>query len=350
MKITKETLKILAPLSDHRSQVLDKPKTAEETRIGDGWSADASTPTISHAEFVATIILPALQATCTRFGQETVASEIVELTLPIYKLEKKCGNLQAPSDEAAAFLSCTLRGGDEQGNISDNVRSPILAEKYGIKDVFGPISELGIVHQKTRVFCPTKFFHHHACRMGEVIDNFSQADYHAYIKVCKNLLQHGVYDWSIENSPEKWGMLRPSIRLYGMSAVLTPMAQAMIDIAHLPGTKETKYRYSLMARTIRGLYPIMIPKVRTNGVSEINKMLQPIVDFVLEASRNGAFKADDAYYGSIEGKFFTALVNDYFNSIKGKGIQQTLTEIRPYWFDKLSRKDSDQEGPELIQE
>jgi hypothetical protein len=282
--------------------------------------------------------LPALEEACKRFGQETVAVEIVEVTLPIYKREVKYGVNKIPSDDAAAFLSCTLRGIWEEGNVSANVVNPILAAKYGIKYVFKPISELGVVHQKMKVFCTSKFFHHHACRMGEVIDNFSQADYLAYIEVCKLLLRNGIYDWSIENKPEQWGMLRPSIRLYGMEAVLMPMAQAMIDIGHLPGTKEIKYKYSMMCSTIRGLYPIMIPKMRVNGVDEINKILRPIVDFILDLAKEGAFQTGDAYYSTVEGQFFRSLGGEYVEDIKGKGIKQVLTEIRLPWLKKLTKK------------
>lgn len=338
MKITSKTRRILAPLSNHRSQLLNKPETPAKMSIGGGWSSNPNTPTVSHADFVADAVLPALETTCTRFGQEKVAAEIVAVTLPIYKREKKYGECKVPSDEAAAFLSCTLRGGHECGNISANVVNPTLAEKYGIEYVFGPISELGVVHQITNVFSPSKFFHHHACRMGEVIDNFTRTDYLAYIEVCKNLLHHGVYDWSIENDPEQWGMLRPSIRLYGMSAVLAPMAQAMIDIAHLPGTKDLKYQYSMMSWTIDGLYPIMLPKVRNNGVGEINKMIRPIVDFVLELSKKGAFKNNEAYYRTIEGQFFNSLTDDYLDDIKKKDIQQVLKEIRTHWLKELTKK------------
>ncbi|MFA6459241.1 MAG: hypothetical protein WCV79_02490 [Candidatus Paceibacterota bacterium] len=315
--------------------------TPAEMSIGGGWSENPDTPTVSHADFVADAVLPALETACKRFGQERVAAEIVEVALPIYKREATLGNGKSnrKSDETAAFLSCTMRGGHENGNISANVTNPMLAEKYGVRYVFGPISELGVVHQETNVFGSTgKFFHHHACRMGEVVDNFSEVDYIAYIETCKLLLRHGIYDWSIENNPEQWGMLRPSIRLYGMSAVLTPMAQAMIDIAHLPGTKEVKYQYSLMCSTIRGLYPIMIPKVRNNGVEEINKMLRPIVDFVLELSKEGVFKNKDAYYETAEGRFFSSLGDDYLDDIRKKGIQQVLKEIRLPWLKKLTKK------------
>ncbi|MFA6314880.1 MAG: hypothetical protein WC648_00710 [Candidatus Paceibacterota bacterium] len=318
---------------------MNKCATPAKMNIGGGWSGDPNTPIISHADFVADAVLPALEAACTRFGQEQVAAEIVDVTLPIYEREVLYvhGKAEMPSGEAAAFLSCTLRGGDERGNISANVVNPLLAKKYGIKRVFGPISELGIVHQTTRVFEPAKFFHHHACRMGEVVDNFSEADYLAYIKVCENLLKHGVYDWSIENNPEQWGMLRPSIRLYGMSAVLTPIAQAMIDIAHLPGTKEVKYQYSMMCLTIYGLYPIMMPRVRKNGVDEISKMLQPITDFVLGLSKEGVFMDKDRNNFYEERQFFRSLGNDYIDDIREKGIQQALKELRCYWLKRLTK-------------
>lgn len=329
MKVTKATKRILVPLSEHRSQL----STSDGYQIGSFNSSDPETPTISHADFVEQHVLPKLEGACNNFGQQNVAAEIVQCALPLYQKERMYGSI--PSDETAAFLSCTLSGGYEAGNISSNVENVELAAKYGIKYVFGPICDLGIVHQEEKVFSVSKFFHHHACRMGEVVDNFSYDDYLAYIEVCKMLLRNGLYDWSVEQSPENWGMLRPSIRLYGMQSVLEPMAKSMIDIGHLPGTKDLKYKFSLMISTIRGLFPLMIPKVRKKGVEEIEKMLQPITNFILELSEEGAFRANSCgYYGSEESKFFQ-MFGDNLKDIHKKGITQFLKEIRPVWVPKL---------------
>lgn len=314
-----------------------EPEDKKNRKIGGGFSTNPETPTVSHADFVAETVLPSLETICNRFGQEAVATDIVELTLPIYAGEEQVSaNSPFPDYYAAAFLSCTLRGGREIGNISANVTNPQLVEKYGMKYVFGPICELGIVHMTTNVFNPSKYFHHQACRMGEVIDNFSQADYIAYIEVAKNLLRHGIYDWSIEHSPEEWGMLRPVIKLHGMSAVLSALARPMIDIAHLPGTKEVKYKYSLMHYTIRGLLPILLPKVRSDGVDEIDKMLGPIAEFVLDLSKEGAFR-HEAYDETTEGKFFCALVDNHLDDIKQVGVKRVLQQIRLHWLRELTK-------------
>ena len=319
------------PLSDHRSQLTsnDVDKPSQNWRMGSG-SRIPPYPLVSHAEFVEKVVLPALYDACCRFGQAFVAEGIVKVTLPLYTLQR--------SDEVAAFLSCTLRGGQEGGNISRTVTNPLLAAKYGIGYVFGPISELGIVHQAEYVFgSNAKFFHYHACRMGEVIDNFSQKDYLAYIELCKFLLKNKVYDWSMEKSPEEWGMLAPCIRLYGLDAVMRPMAQALVDVAHLAGTKDWKYKYSLLGNTIDGLLPLMLPRMRKQGVQEIDKFLRPIVEFVLELSEEGAFHVEKASNSSIEGQFFFALAKDYLGDIEEKGIQQVLKEIRLPWLRKLTR-------------
>jgi hypothetical protein len=229
---SREIMRVLAPLEKHRSQLCG----TGNKRIGGYRSGDPNCPTISHRDFVIEVVLPTLSGTCKRFGKVSVAKSIANLANSLYKRNKY--------DDVACFLCSTLISESEIGNISRNVTNPLLAEKYGIDYVFVPIVKLGIVHQRKNVFCASKFFHHHACRMGELIDNFSKEDYHSYIELCVTLLEHGIYDWSLEQNPEKWGMLRPSIKLYGLRAVFTPVVQAMIDIGHLIGTKDPKLNSS----------------------------------------------------------------------------------------------------------
>lgn len=342
IKISKNTMQILVPLSEHRSQLLGRGflnpdgVTFSTGTIGNGYASDPKTPTISHADFVAEVVLPALEGACMRFGQESVARDIVELVLLLYPGDSKT----LYKADAASFLSCTLRGGyGKDGNISRNVTNPILAEKYGIKYVFGPIVDLGLTHQETKVFDTTKFFHCHACRMGEVIDNFSQKDYLGYIELCKKLLKDGIYDWSMENDPEEWGMLRPSINLYGLEAVLLPVVQAMIAVGRLPGTKDYKYKFSFLHVVIQALYPILLPRVRKEGVAEIGKMLSPIVGTILELAKDGAFKdTQGGIWESVEGEFFLELKRLCLAEVPKKGIQQVLVEMKPKWKKKLTKK------------
>ncbi len=331
--------KILAPLSEHSSQLLKYNNSGKEELVIGSYVGPRNTPTIRHDEFVIKAVLPALQGTIKRFGTEQVAKEIVKVTIPLYEHADQ-GSLYGPGADAACFLSTTLtgeRGGGEDGNFSRNLTNPLLAEKYGVPYVFGPISELAVVHQITKVFYASKFLHCHACRMGEVIDNFSRENYLAYIALCKKLLEHGIFDWSMENDPEEWGMLRPSIKLYGLEAVMNPMVQAMIDVGHLSGTKDSKYQYSFMHWPIQGLYPLMLPRVRKSGVGEIDKFLRPVVDFVLELGEVGAFQGPSSR-GSVEGEFFLALTRDYLEEIRSKGIQQVLKEIRLPWKKRLLQK------------
>jgi len=338
MNATAKLKEILAPLAIHRNQLCGQRGDPNRMSIGAFTSNDPDEPVISHSDFVIEVVLPALDGACKRFGRANVARQIVQLVSPLYHKPIESGRMRKGLnlfDEAAAFLSCTLTGGHESGNISADVTNTILAEKYGVKRVFSPIVDLGLVHMETDVFDACKFFHHHACRMGEIIEIFGDKSFREYIEICKLLLRNDVYDWSIENDPEEWGMLVPSVRLYGMSAVLSPMANAMISTSHLPGTKNDKYKYSLMHRTIKALYPILLPKVRKNGPEEIEKMLQPIVEFVLNLSEEGAFLEDRAHHRSVEGQFFEALATDYIGGIEEKGIQQVLKEMFPIWKKKL---------------
>jgi hypothetical protein len=346
MKIPERVRTILAPLGRYRSPYPEAvrnrrigalqssdPKPPSSISIGGFWSTDPDTPTISHDDFVFLAVLPALSDACERFGVESVARDIVDLALPIYKLEK-----YDFSGDAASFLSDTLRGGPGQvGNVTPGVTNEKLAAKYGIKYVFGPIVRLGLAHQRLEVFSPSKYFYQQSCRMGEVIDGFTKEEFEEYIQMCIFLLEHRVYDWSIEQSPEEWGLLRPSIKTHGMREVLQPMANAMVALSHLPGANELKYHYSFLYRTITWLYPVMIPKVRKKGPGEINRYLNPIVQFVLELAEEGYFQREVFPDSSTPEIQFFANCGLSLEDVRQTGIQKALESRRNYWKETLPK-------------
>jgi len=304
----------------------------QEMKIGGFGTSNQSHPTVDHATFVAKAVLPTLSGACERFGQESVARSIVALARPLYENTEP----DKYNDVVPCFLSATLCGGSEIGNISRNVTNPLLAEKYGVDYVFGPIVKLGLVHHETRVFDSVgKFLRHHACRMGEVIDGFCEQDYHDYIDQCATLLRHGIYDWSLEHNPEEWGILRPSIRLYGLRAVLSPIVQMMIDIGHLPGTKHCKYKYSYFHQVFRDLLPLLSPRVRKIGPEEIDRLLRPITDFILELSKYGPFCHEVSPFVCPTTEFFRSFAG-LIGEIEEVGIKQVIDKNRSRWMKSMT--------------
>ena len=327
MQITDRTRVVLAPLAEHKSQIRnwEHGDYQNHPQIGVYMTSNPNCPIITHAEFAERVVLPALEEACERFGQENVAQDIVNMTTLLYAKE---GQADWPYPYVDSFLNTAVLGDNGENSIPPNLQNAELAAKYGVNYVYEPIVKLGLVHRETLVFdSVAKFFNHHACRLGWLIDDYGEADYHSYMNLCEYLLRHNIYDWSLEQSPEEWGMLRPSIKRYGMHEVLEPMVQAMIQIGIVPGTKERKYKHSFLSRAIRALYPLMMPQVRKDGPTAIVKMLQPIVDFVHDLNKEGAFLE---CHESISFDFFDSF-KDGLPLIKESGVPAYLSHNKRMW-------------------
>jgi hypothetical protein len=321
VKISQKTRRILASLKKYRNQVFTRSDGT--LTIGGQSTTDPSQPTITHADFVAQVVLPALHLACKRFGQEQVARDLVTIAMPLYQIE---GHGSYKYDCPAIFWDDTVAGGIANPEIPKNRTNRALAARYGIKYVFGPIARLGKTHQKTRVFCASKFFYAHACRMGEIIATLPHFDYLRYTQLCELLLENGIYDWSIEFNAKQWKLLRPLIKDRGLDAVLMPMINAMVSIKDLPGTLERKYRFSLLCWTITDILPWLVASTRKQGGPATEDLLAPIVKLITCMSLHGAFQVSD-----MKTEQFFRSFKRYPAQIARYGVQETLRRKHRYW-------------------
>jgi len=337
---------ILQPLAVYQSQLRGE---GERKHIGGGFSmGKPDVQYITHADFVRDYVLPCLSEATDKFGIETIAKELVEVSLPGYKkiedepLESKQGfaALFLHGFTMASFWNDTVASGVSESYIVPDQEkggklNPALIAKFGAKKFLSPIIDLAIVHAETLVFSNiSKFFSTHACRMGEVITRFGYDDYLVYIELAKKLLRHGVYDWSIEHSPKEWTLLTPAISKFGFKEVLEPTIDALAATGHIPGTKDPKYQYSYLNDTIRSLFPYLIPKAMSEGIGVLAQTIGPIADFVEELHQQGAF-VEDSGQASAEREFFASF-EQYTPIIETDGIERLIETTRAYWLANLT--------------
>jgi len=294
-----------------------------------------NSPRMSHAEFVRRQVFPLLTKARAKFGDETVARELVEASLPAYRklpMEKMCG-----------FWDRAMVGIEDGGPAEDAAfarqhegkLNPDLAAKIGVEKLLAPILELAVVHDETDVFGIDKFFVTHATRMGNVVTMFTYEDYLAYIELAKKLLHGGVFDWSIERDEEEWIQLTPIIRQFGLRPVIEPMVDVMVALSDIPGTKEEKYHYSFLSQTFKDLSPLLVALVLADESTDaVSKTLDPLVPAIRALHTMGAFQSDVYSRNSPEGRFFSCF-GKKIRRIMKVGMEQTLRELSQLWAPRL---------------
>jgi hypothetical protein len=341
MQIGEETRRALAPLREHRTQILGRTSWGDPV-IGCGYSGDPNCPTISYEDFVANVVLPSLGEACGRYGQEQVASALARLTQRLCEADVQSGDSPVPGFSlAATFLGATIQPpfNDQDRNELNVIPGntvPELIGRFGVDYVLGPIVELGLEHQKANIFTPSKFLHCHARRLGELIANFPEDDYRAYIDASATLLRGGVYDWGLEQSPEEWGMLAPSIRTHGLGAVFAPIVSAMLRASKVPGALRRKYKNSMLCWSIRSYYPFLLPRVRgQGGPGEIASLLEPLIVFLEDAFESGRL-GSNSVPGSPQWLFFADLP-DRADQVQQLGMRSFVNKNRSRWMKSLPK-------------
>lgn len=294
--------------------------------IGSGWSS-GQVPTISHAEFISRFVPILLSDAVKKYGRESVLRDLAELALPLYE--------KIDVDSMARFWAETVKGavkGDtgESGAKPEGLRNADLAADFGIKPLFGPILDLALVHNETKVFSSDgKYFGCHAKRMGYVVRRFGIDNLPPYVELAKQLLRYDVYDWSVELEPEQWDTLAPAIEKYGLTEAYSPIIEAKCALGGIPGTKEYKYKYSFLGATVWGLMPYLLPRLMESGPTTLREDLAHIVRFIHELHGKGAF-ATGSTWSAKEGEFFKAF-GGYLPIVQTNGIPATIESVRAHW-------------------
>lgn len=325
----------LYPLSEYLSQGICHAN--KSISIGSFWSSHPEM-IVAHDYFVEREVLPALKEATKSFGLYQVAKELVEVALPGYGVMGE--------DDMACFWGSTVcdKPDVDRDGMSPQTYKKLwggrtnseLAATLGVKRYFGPIMDLAIAHVQANLFCPSKFFNCHATRIGQVAGRFSYVDYLAYVEMCKRLLKNGLYDWTIEQTPERWDMLEPAIKLYGFEEVIEPMMQAYLSIADIPGTKDCKYHYSLFAKSVADLYPYLIPLAVRRGVSVIYEALLPIANGIRDLYHQGVFlEPNDGSQIHREEKFFAGIGQDYLDLLPEMPVNEAVKIVSTSWTPKL---------------
>jgi hypothetical protein len=313
---------ILSPLAGFVSKIKN-----EDGGIGGFWSSRPMHPTVTHTDFVIRNVLPRIEQAFLEAGKEfdaeQVAADLLEIGLIGYS------NLPSEhaSDSMAIFWNDVVSADRSEEKRNHSLE---LMARLGIKQYLGPIMQLARVHAETKVFdsSASKFFHCHACRLSIVPMLFSYQDYLDYMDLTAKLLRHGVYDWSIENTEQEWKLLSPAIQKYGLRATVEPFVNVAIAVSNVPGTKESKYKYSFVSGVTSALYATLMPMIMENGPGVIEPYFAPLTSFILDMHRDGAFRDEDRSWYI---RFFDELRGAQVSHIASHGMTATLESIRPKW-------------------
>lgn len=320
-----EIRNILSPLEKFKS---DARRDGKQIRMG-GFKSDPPELIMSHADFVRLEVLPRkLKSAVEWFGMPTVAKELVEIALPAYE--------KISADEMGGFWGYTIEGKDEYE--SDTNPNSQFAAQIGIKRLFGPILELAIVHEETKVFNVSKFFFTHACRLGRVLARFSYDDFLTYIRLSKELLRAGVFDWSIEHSGKDWDLLTPAIRKYGFEAIVGAVVSAISQVSHIPAMRDIKYKYSHLTWLIDPLYPYMVARSMESDQEKFSDTLRRVTNLITDLYGAGAFKKEFGMgLHRKEGHFLEAF-KGYIPAMERDGLAEVIDSIREHWTPVLLSK------------